>query len=467
MVCIMLISMTTSVLASPSAKAFDNRVIQRISIKRMMENLNYLVNDIGVRVASTPEEYETAQFIAKKFESYGYEDVEIQPFEYRNRVAYVNMIEPEEKKIDVRIGGNRNNAVLTSPEGVTGQVIYCGMGGIDDFPAEVNGNIALVKRGQEAFADMVNRAEDAGAVGVIIQNNEWRIFSVNVPSATIPYVTLNEETGELLRGENIVVNLKTEEYDTSWNVIATRRPKNKNRDSGNIVTFSAHYDTVPTAPGASDNGTGVVGLLELARIYSNMPVDTELRFIACGAEEVGLVGSSYYVSQMSEEEIGRTVANYNMDMIGTAGPDQTHLYVGVQTGTSENPEHNLVSFTAKEAAKRLGYANLVLTPVYRGSSDHVSFARAGIAAGSFIYRDPETAALEPWYHQPYDTIDRISEERLLMAIEIVAAASHDVVRYETPNLINSMIRQGVERPLIKDYQYSEPDNFETLSGNDK
>ncbi|MDW7671399.1 MAG: M28 family peptidase [Bacillota bacterium] len=466
LVCLLILSMAGSVFASPSVTAFDQWIVSRISVDRMMNNLDYLVHDIGVRVASSPEEYEAARFIAKELEKYGYE-VEIQPFDYRNRVAYMTMLEPDEKQIDVRIGGNRNNAVLTGPEGITAQVIDCGMGGVGDFPAEVEGNIALIKRGQETFANMLTRATAAGAVGVIIQNNDWRIFTANVgTAATIPYVTLNEETGELLKGDNVVVNLRTEEFDTSWNVIATRKPNNRNRDSGNIVIFSAHYDTVPTAPGASDNGTGVVGLLELARIYSGMPIDTEIRFLACGAEEVGLVGSRYYVNQMSADEISRTVANYNMDMIGTAGPDQTTLFANVLTGFTNNPEHNLVSFTALEAAERLGYADLVRMPYYRGASDHVAFAEVGIAAVNFIYRDPVTIALEPWYHQPYDTFDRVSPERLLMAVEIIAAASHDVVRPETPNLIKSMIRQGVERPLMKDYQDLEPVNIEILSGED-
>lgn len=465
LICLLILSMASSVFASPSATAFDQRIVSRISVDRMMNNLDSLVHDIGVRVASTPEEYEAAMFIAKELEKYGYE-VEIQPFDYYNRAGYVTMLEPEERKIDVRIGGTRFNAPLTGPEGITAQVIDCGMGGINDFPAEVEGNIALIKRGQETFANMVNRAAAAGAVGVIIQNNDWRIFSANVAGASIPYVTLNEETGELLKGDNVVVNLRTEEFDTSWNVIATQKPNNRNRDSGNIVIFSAHYDTVPTAPGASDNGTGVVGLLELARIYSGIPIDTEIRFLACGAEEVGLVGSRYYVSQMSADEISRTVANYNMDMIGTAGPDQTTLFANVLTGTAANPEHNLVSFTALEAAERLGYADLVRMPFYRGASDHVAFAEVGIAAVNFIYRDPVTIALEPWYHQPYDTFDRVSPERLLMAVEIIAAASHDVVRPETPSLIKSMIRQGVERPLMKDYQDLETVNMEILSGDD-
>lgn len=425
----LIFSLTVTAVASPgkSDAAFDQGVISEISIPRMMEHVRYLSEDIGVRIASTPEETMASEYIANVFEKYGYE-AEIQEFPYVNRVAYVTILEPEVKSIDVRIGGTRTNAPLTGPEGITGKVIDCGFGGVEDFPEEVEGNIALIKRGKETFQNMYNRARTAGAIAVLIQNYDWMIFSASVSGATIPYATLNEETGELLKGENVVVNYKAFQYDTSRNVIATRKPNNKNRDTENVVVFSAHYDSVPTAPGANDNASGTAGLLELARIFASKPIDTEIRFLACGAEEVGLVGSRYYVSQLSSEERGRIIANYNMDMIATAGPDQSTLYVNTLDGD------NIVSRTAREAAKRLGYEdNILRAPFNRGSSDHQSFFEGGIEAGNFIWRDPVTAALEPWYHQPYDTIEYMSEKRFKIATEIVAAASYSVIRVDKPN----------------------------------
>jgi len=394
---LMILSLSLTAFANPAA--FDRGISSRVDIDRMMDQLTYLTEDIGVRVASTPEEKEAAEWISDIFENYGY-TAEIQEFEFINRVAYLTMTEPEEIQIDVQIGGTR--------------------------------------------------LEGHFAAALLIQNNDWRIFKANVSGASIPYATMNDEAGELLRGEEeIMVNLKTLQYDTSQNVIATRKPNNKNRDTGNVVVYSAHYDTVPTAPGASDNGSGVVGMLELARILSSMPIDTEVRFLAAGAEEVGLVGSRYYVAQLSEDEIDRTIANYNMDMIGTAGEAQTTLFVNTLDGD------NLVSRTAREAAERLGYSDLVRAPFHRGASDHVAFFEVGIDAANFIYRCPDTIALEPWYHQPLDTMDKISPERLQMAVEIIAAASYDVVRPATPNLIRSKIRKDTVKPADVQYQDNE------------
>lgn len=449
---VLIFSLATTVAASQGKSniAFDQGVISQISISRMMEDVRYLSEGIGVRIASSPEETLAAEYIARAFEKYGYE-AEIQEFPYQNRVAYVTMVGPEVRKIDVRIGGTRTNAPLTDSEGITGRIIECGYGGTGDFPEEVAGNIALVRRGQETFQNMYNRARSAGATALLIQNSDWTIFSASVTGATIPYATLNYDTGELLRGDDIVVNYKAFQYDTSRNVIATRKPNNKNRNTGNVVVFSAHYDSVPTAPGANDNASGTAGLLELARIFSSKPIDTEIRFLACGAEEVGLVGSRYYVSQLTPEERGSIIANYNMDMIATAGPDQSTLYINTLDGD------NLVSRSAREAAERLGYGHLVRAPFHRGSSDHQAFFEGGIEAGNFIWRDPVTAALEPWYHQPYDTMEYMSEARFKIAMEIVAAASYSVIRVDTPNL------EPKNKDKVKPIKYIE---FETEDNTD-
>ncbi|WP_145453406.1 M28 family peptidase, partial [Staphylococcus epidermidis] len=71
------------------------------------------------------------------------------------------------------------------------------------------------------------------------------------------------------------------------------------------------------APGANDNASGTSVALELAGILKSYPIDKELRFVFVAPEEIRLVGSEYYVSQLSQDEINRSIANFNMDMVGT------------------------------------------------------------------------------------------------------------------------------------------------------
>lgn len=184
---------------------------------------------------------------------------------------------------------------------------------------------------------------------------------------------------------------------------------------------------MPASPGANDNASGTASMLELARAYSALPLATEVRFIAAGAEEVGLRGARHYVNELSEDEIDRIVANFDMDMTGTAGEAQTTLYVNTLDGD------NLVAQRARAAADRLGYGSIINAPFNRGSSDHVPFHDVGIPAANHIWREPGTHALEPWYHTPHDTIEHVSEERLLIATQIVGASSYSVAGPGRPN----------------------------------
>lgn len=409
---------TTSVVMANPETSHDNIITKRLSTDRIMDHITTLSVEIGPRVASSPEEEVAAGYIAETLEDYGY-DVEIQEFPYDNTVGYATLA-PGEERLLVRVGGS---SPLTSDGAVTAPVVDAGLGAPGDFPADTPGSIALIQRGGTSFVDMITNAQDAGAVGVMIANNDWNIFSANVPGAQIPFVTMNEEAGDLVRAtEDAVVTLAVNRYTSSQNVIATRKPTSPRHDTGKITTFVAHYDSVPASPGANDNASGTATMLELARAYSSLPLGTEVRFIAVGAEEVGLRGARHYVDQLTDEETSRIVANFNMDMTGTAGEAQTTLYVNTLDGD------NLVAQRSRAAAERLGYGDIINAPFHRGSSDHVPFHDVGIPAANHIWREPGTHALEPWYHTPHDTIEHISEERLQIAVEIIGASSYSVVR---------------------------------------
>ena len=82
-----------------------------------------------------------------------------------------------------------------------------------------------------------------------------------------------------------------------------------------VVVVDAHYDTVSNAPGADDNGSGTVGVMELARLMSRYPTRKSLRFIGFDLEEAGLIGSYNYVATgiPANEEVAGV---FNFEMIG-------------------------------------------------------------------------------------------------------------------------------------------------------
>lgn len=85
--------------------------------------------------------------------------------------------------------------------------------------------------------------------------------------------------------------------------------------------LSAHLDSIQEGPGVNDNGSGVAALLSIAesvKKYKN--VKNKLRFAFWGAEESGMIGSTYYVSNLSKDESSKIRFYYNYGMIASPQP---------------------------------------------------------------------------------------------------------------------------------------------------
>lgn len=96
----------------------------------------------------------------------------------------------------------------------------------------------------------------------------------------------------------------------SANIIAV-----KPGSSTQEIIIGAHYDSMPVGRGADDNASGVAVMLEVAERVKDIQTPYTLRFIAFGSEELGLQGSTYYVSQMTTSEIENTLAMVNLDSL--------------------------------------------------------------------------------------------------------------------------------------------------------
>jgi len=436
----LLVLMSSVAFATPNQNAnmaFDKKVLARIDGERALETIRILSEEIGPRVAGTEEEWIAANYIKRELEKLGY-PTEIQEVPISNVVSSLTLNSLQNK---VLRANTATGSGYTNTQGITASIIPSGLGlSAEDFPAEVAGNIALIQRGVSPFADKARNAVEAGAVGVIIFNNAAGALNPTLGDykSPVPVVAITQIDGDALlaniANETVTATIKSQHLTTSWNVVATKTPQNKNRNTGEIVYVTAHYDSVPFAPGANDNASGTSMMLEFARILRGYNVDKEVRFIAFGSEEIGLVGSRYYVSQLSEDEVNRSLASFNMDMIATPWEPASLMYINTVDG-----KPNIVSESAVAAGARQGNDTYFLNA--GGSSDHVPFHQAGIAAANFIRREPGTGRLEPWYHQPEDTIEQnISLDKLQEAGEIIGSALYDVLRVNTPNLSNSKTR---------------------------
>lgn len=405
-----------------AAKVFDHKVIKKIQADNIYSTIANLSKT--PRVAGTETEDNAVQYVKKQFESYGYE-VEIQPFQFYGYTPP----HTTELSVDGHTSLSPNPFTYTVSGNVNGELVYAGLGKLDELNnLDLTGKIALIKRGDISFAEKVLNAAEKGAVGVIIFNNTAGAVNGTLGEANdhyVPAVSLTKAEGDalldkLVNGEKLNATLKIEGArageSTSHNVIATKKPTNKKKDTNNIIVVSSHHDSVEGAPGANDNASGTAMTLELARVFKNVPTDTEIRFITFGAEELGLIGSTHYVNNLSEDEINRTIANFNLDMVGSR--DAGDLVMLTLDG-----QPNLVTELAQNASTRL---NGIATPYGQGGrSDHVPFAEVGIPAALFIH-----SPTEPWYHTPEDSIDKISKEKLQDVAEIVAAAVYEQAQFD-------------------------------------
>ena len=175
-----------------------------------------------------------------------------------------------------------------------------------------------------------------------------------------------------------------------------------------VITFTAHYDSVLFSKGAYDNGTGAITLLEMFNYYKNNQPKRTLKFIWCGAEEMGLLGSKAYTNMHESEVKDDHVLNINIDMVAvTLGYD-----IACVTG-----ENEIIS-NIKYVSKELGFPIHTYQGVY--SSDSTPFADKGVPAISFARLAKAGGAK---IHSHDDVIERLSEANYIKTCNFIKELS--------------------------------------------
>lgn len=417
---------TTAVYADKE-ESIDKKIIKQIEVDNIYQDIKALSKT--PRVAGTDQESKAVKYIKNQFESFGYE-TELQDFDFEK------YFQPTDVAFTVGDSGIPAIALDYTANGdFTGELVYVGLGKPEDVEnVDLTGKIALIRRGDITFAEKLANAVEKGAKAAVIFNRQGTgdddaPFAGTLggaenglaPVVGISYNDGMELVAKLEAGEPVTGNVKVEGAETrtvtSYNVIATKPATAKGKDTNEIVVIGAHHDTVEDTPGANDDASGTATTLELARVLAKMPTDTELRFVAFGAEEDGLIGSYEYVDSLSEDERNRTVAMFQLDMIGSRDAGDLIMY-------TVDGEPNNVTEYGGEAAKRLSWD---VSYGQESRSDHVPFYEAGIPAALFIHNPAE-----PWYHTPEDSIDKISKDKLEQVASIVGAAVYNIADPSTP-----------------------------------
>lgn len=196
---------------------------------------------------------------------------------------------------------------------------------------------------------------------------------------------------------------------------------------GKALLMAAHYDTVPTSPGASDDGAAVAMLLETLRaLKTGAQLRNDIIFLFTDAEEVGLLGAKAFADAHPwAKDVGLVL---NFEARGAGGPV-------IMFETSDG-NGGLIRELAAAAPRPV--ANSLSYEIYRrlpNDTDLTVFKRAGVPGMNFAYIDGVMR-----YHTPADSLANIDERSLQHQGEYALALARrlggtDLNRVKEPNSV--------------------------------
>jgi Zn-dependent M28 family amino/carboxypeptidase len=303
-----------------------------------------------------------------------------------------------------------------------------------DFPANIAGNVALIQRGTCAFVDKAERAQRLGAAGVIIfndgvgptrQNPAFVLNAVDlhIPAVISSFAVGNELYQAIKAGQDVRVDFSTFGH-LKDRFLPQVLAETKGGDKNNVLVVGAHLDSVPAGPGINDDGSGTAMLLAqaeaMAKHQNAKNLRQKIRFGWWGAEEEGLIGSSYYASHLSDAEVAKIDAMLDYDMLASQNYVR-FLYDGdgSEPGNGEfsgPPGSGLIEKVQDDWFKSKGLATDRVP--FDGRSDYVGFTERGIPAGGIfagaeqpktpeqeaIYGGAAGSAYDVCYHQICDDL---------------------------------------------------------------
>lgn len=273
------------------------------------------------RVFGGPAHEDTVNYLYEELKETGYYDVYKQP--------QVHLWSNAEQTLSVNDESIEAKTMTYSPSvDVSAEIaVIKNLGcSASDYPSDVAGKIALIKRGECPFGDKSVNAAKAKAAASIVYNNVAGSMAGTLGAAHSDKGEYSAIVGiSLADGQKLIslaeagavsVDLwvdSQQENRTTYNVIA----QTKGGDPNNVVALGGHTDSVEAGPGINDDGSGIISNLVVAKALTQYSVKNAVRFLFWTAEEFGLLGSDYYVSHLNGTELNKIRLYLNFDMIAS------------------------------------------------------------------------------------------------------------------------------------------------------
>jgi aminopeptidase YwaD len=395
-----------------------------ISESQLQKHLQTLAGEIGVRLAGTPGEQAAATYISQEFEAVG-ALVHTEPFP-------VNARRVQTETLEIEIGDRWHSfpcSLFSSTPGTHGRPVEAPLV-FFEAPTEYQRQDLSHLRGK-AVVHLGCHIESREHYRRLMHAEPAFLLFVDVrypgsvpladgmfpaytralgakPTVNVAYMDAWRWKVENASRARLTVTGGMEPA-ASANVIADLPAPDADAP---IIYVGAHHDTQANSPGADDNGSGVSGLLELARVLAPLPRLRTLRLISFGAEEQLSVGSSHYVRNHRDEVSQRGQFIFNLDSYGS-WLGWTQL---ICNGPAELKSYVRPFF--KRAGLFPGFTAAIIP-----YADHFPFVATGIP-GMTLGRS-NCVGGRFFHHRPDDDLSRVSVQVMAASLSAVAAVLAD------------------------------------------
>ncbi len=453
------VSSKTAPEPSTEVKAVTQAILDEIDKhSELMANIEYLCDMIGPRLTGSPGLTRASHWTRDKFKSYGLTDVRLEPWTihqaWTRGEARGRVLEPTAQRLLLESAGwspgtkgpVRGPVVHVKAESAEELSPYKGklkgawvllkpvsvqptpkQGGPASLTADVARRMRDYAKTMRFVQELMTFLATEGAAG-LLRDSDKEHGLVNMTGATNNYTTsafpvaflTTESYGLIWRLLNrgpveVEIDLKNsfsdgpvEVYNTVAEIPGTEKPDE-------AVIVGGHIDSWDLGTGATDDGTGIMAVLEAARALKAVGVKPArtIRFVMFSGEEQGLHGSRAYV-KAHEHELARISAVLVHDM-GTGRVKSIGL-LG-RYDLREVMDHVIEPFKDAVKLDELSLRGMA------GGTDHASFVPHGVPAFAVIQDEAE---YRKTHHTESDTFDKVYPDEINQGAKVLAAWAYNV-----------------------------------------
>lgn len=430
--------------ASPQAVATYTSGLCAACVRR---NLEYLAGpSLHGRGSGTLDEYHAAEFIARKLKHYGIAPA-AENGQYIQTASVKSRIVTQAPVLSISAGDSASSQPITWRHGkeiavlrlstpdTSGPLLKLDLTDSSSQDAVRSGDVVLLRLKPETtmkeLQGILEPLRGTAALVIVPESPSFKA-TVDLMSKAMPRVADKignappvadvifarpdpaEHLWKLPAGTSVSLHANMTPWKTShtWNVLGKIVGTD---EKDQIVLLSAHLDHLgvqggKTYPGADDDASGTVAVMELARTLAAEPKPRRtVVFALWGSEEKGMVGSRYFL-QNPTFALKNIVANLEFEMIARPDPKVNHdqLWLTGWERTNLGPE--LVEHGAQLAGDPHPEEK------FFSRSDNYALAKEGIVAQTV-----SSFGLHKDYHQPTDTLEKVDWQHLDSAIASMIA----------------------------------------------